>query len=49
MTGRTISMKLAMAPSFMGRIATMFSGVRPNASLASLSTGQYFVVDLVDS
>ena len=35
---RSVTLKSAMTPSFMGRMATMFPGVRPNISLASLPT-----------
>src|SRR5260370_24707653 len=35
---RSVTLKSAMTPSFMGRMATMFRGVRPTISLASLHT-----------
>src|SRR6185295_5443414 len=35
---RSVTLKSAMTPSFMGRIATMLPGVRPSISLASLPT-----------
>src|SRR6185437_6443509 len=35
---RSVTLKSAITPSFMGRIATMFPGVRPTISLASLPT-----------
>ena len=33
-----MTLKSAITPSFMGRMATMFPGVRPTISLASLPT-----------
>src|SRR5215472_7224318 len=35
---RSVTLKSAMTPSFNGRIATMWPGVRPSISLASLPT-----------
>src|SRR5271165_640734 len=35
---RSVTLKSAMTPSFIGRIATMLPGVRPTISLASLPT-----------
>ena len=35
---RSVTLKSAMTPSFMGRMATMLPGVRPSISLASLPT-----------
>src|SRR5258708_38517239 len=35
---RSVTLKSAITPSFMGRIATIFPGVRPTISLASLPT-----------
>src|SRR5271168_697199 len=35
---RSVTLKSAITPSFMGRIATMLPGVRPSISLASLPT-----------
>src|SRR5215471_4943632 len=35
---RSVTLKSAMTPSFMGRMATMLPGVRPTMSLASLPT-----------
>src|SRR5258708_5683240 len=37
---RSVTLKSAMTPSFMGRMATMFPGVRPNICLASLPTAR---------
>ena len=39
--------KSAMTPSFMGRIATMFPGVRPSISLAALPTASTLLVILL--
>ena len=35
---RSVTLKSAMTPSFMGRMATILPGVRPSISLASLPT-----------
>src|SRR5277367_923689 len=35
---RSVTLKSAITPSFMGRMATMLPGVRPSMSLASLPT-----------
>src|ERR1700727_1402378 len=35
---RSVTLKSAMTPSFIGRMATMFPGVRPSISFASLPT-----------
>src|SRR5271157_185301 len=35
---RSVTLKSAITPSFMGRIATMLPGVRPSISFASLPT-----------
>src|SRR5580693_1510206 len=35
---RSVTLKSAMTPSFIGRMATMLPGVRPSISLASLPT-----------
>jgi hypothetical protein len=43
---RSVTLKLAMTPSFMGRIATMFSGVRPTSPW--LPYPRPIVVGLVD-
>ena len=45
---RSVTLKSAMTPSFMGRIATMLPGVRPSISLASLTDCFHFAVGLVD-
>ena len=42
----SVTSKSAMTPSFMGRTATIFPGVRPSISLASLPTARTFFVPL---
>jgi len=43
----SVTSKSAMTPSFMGRIATMFPGVRPSISLAALPTASTLFVILL--
>ena len=44
---RSVIVKSAMTPSFMGRIAVMLPGVRPTISLASLPTASTRSVSLL--
>src|SRR6185295_9854688 len=44
---RSVTLKSAMTPSFMGRIATILPGVRPSISLASLPTASTSFVILL--
>ncbi len=43
----SVTSKLAITPSFIGRIATMLPGVRPNMSLASRPTASTWLVTLL--
>jgi hypothetical protein len=43
----SVTSKLAMTPSFIGRMATMLPGVRPNISLASRPTASTALVILL--
>src|SRR3954469_14026907 len=44
---RSVTLKSAMTPSFIGLMATMLPGVRPNISLASLPTASTSPVTLL--
>src|SRR5208283_2774908 len=44
---RSVTLKSAITPSFMGLMATMLPGVRPSISLASLPTASTSPVDLL--
>src|ERR1700691_3545269 len=46
---RSVTLKSAMTPSFMGLIATMLPGVRPSISLASLPTASTSPVFLLSA
>jgi hypothetical protein len=43
----SVTSKSAITPSFMGRTAEMFPGVRPSISLAALPTASTFLVPLL--
>ena len=43
----SVTSKLAMTPSFIGRMATMLPGVRPSISFASLPTASGVFVTLL--
>src|ERR1039458_3656076 len=46
---RSVTLKSAMTPSFMGLMATMLPGVRPSISLASLPTASTSPVFLLSA